>query len=107
KILIFRIRSEREARDQDTGPPFRDEPSCNSPGRRISAIREITRPGTAHVREGDAMPGPAGMRPQIRNVVAVDLIAAKDAGIDFDGQSLVALLDSAAGRAAELQRLQA
>jgi hypothetical protein len=50
------------------------------------------------------MPGPAGMRPQIRNVVAVDLIAAKDAGIDFEGKSLVGLLDRAADREAEIKR---
>ena len=46
------------------------------------------------------MPGPAGIRPQIRNVVAVDVIAAKDAGIDFEGKSLVGLVDRGANREA-------
>ena len=52
------------------------------------------------------MPGPAGIRPQIRNVVAVDVIAAKDAGIDFEGKSLVGLVDRAANREAEIKRFR-
>ena len=50
------------------------------------------------------MPGPAGIRPQIRNVVAVDVVAAKDPGIDFEGKSLVGLVDRAANRKAEIKR---
>ncbi len=54
EIGHVRLGANRKGRYEDAGTSLRNETVCNTPGHRISSVRDIVCPGATQGSEGDA-----------------------------------------------------
>lgn len=97
------LRPTRKGRYEHAGPALRDEPVGNAPGRRISCVCDILRPGTAEISQDHAVRLAAAVVPEIDHVIYVDLIGAYGQRIESMRKPVRHLRDHSIDRESEIE----
>ena len=93
KVFVALLGSRDETRNEDAGDPTRDKAPRKLPGWRLPTFSRVRCPRPGKVRQRDAMLATTGIGTQIRNVGAINIVAAQNTWIDLERVLSLELLD--------------
>jgi hypothetical protein len=107
QICHVGARACRKRRRQDPSRALRDQRFRYLPGGGDLAVCKVIRPWTPHGRDVDGLSGTPRLRPQIDDVIDIDVVAADRQGIETVGKPMPHLDEHAFCRQSEIQRRRA
>jgi hypothetical protein len=76
EIGHVRLGANRKGRYEHASTSLHNEAVCNTPGRRISPVRNIVRPGATQGSQGDTARLPTVVVPEVDHVIYIDFVRA-------------------------------